>query len=62
MEALDAQILQLDAQPNLSKDSRLPGRIARKTLPGLLKFEQTLHRYDSDRLMRSELSDRLGLQ
>ncbi len=62
MEALDAQILQLDAQPNLSKDSRLPGRIARQTLPGLLKFEQTLHRYDSDRLMRSELSDRLGLQ
>ena len=62
MEALDAQILEFGAQPNLSKDSRLPGSIARKTLPGWVEFEQTLHRYDKDRLMRSELSDRLGLQ
>ena len=62
MEALDAQILEFNAQPNLSKDSRLPGSIARQTLPGLVEFEQTLYRYDKDRLMRSELSDRLGLQ
>ena len=56
MEALDAQILEFGAQPNLSKDSRLPGSIARQALPGWVEFEQALHRYDKDRLMRSELS------
>jgi decaprenylphospho-beta-D-ribofuranose 2-oxidase len=61
MHQLDKLILDIGGQPNLSKDSRIPGEVAALSIPSFTAFKQNLFRYDSDRTMRSELSNRLGL-
>lgn len=61
MAQLDELILEVNGQPNLSKDSRLPGEIARQSLPAYETFKRQLLAYDANRIMQSELSDRLGL-
>jgi len=57
----DRLMLDAGAQPNLAKDARLPGEVAQQSLPHLATFREKLFDYDPDRLMRSELSRRLGL-
>ena len=61
MHQLDTLILEVDGQPNLSKDSRLPKEVAESNIASYRTFKQGLFNYDSDRIMRSELSQRLGL-
>lgn len=59
--AMDALLLDVGGQPNVGKDSRLAGAIARQALPNFAGFAETLHRADPRRLNQSELSRRLGL-
>ena len=61
MRQLDTLILEVDGQPNLSKDSRLPKEVAELSIASYAKFKQGLFGYDNNRIMRSELSERLGL-
>lgn len=58
---LDAVCVDLGAQPNVAKDSRVPARVAAATLPGYAPFRSWLAQYDPDRLYVSELSQRLEL-
>jgi decaprenylphospho-beta-D-ribofuranose 2-oxidase len=57
----DALTVQTASQPNVSKDSRLPGPIAARTLPNYALFRERIARIDPQRLHQSELSRRLGL-
>ncbi|MBZ0090194.1 MAG: FAD-binding oxidoreductase [Thermoanaerobaculia bacterium] len=59
--AMDRMLLDLGAQPNVSKDSRLPARIVAETLPTYPAFRQQIHRLDPRRRFQSELSRRLEL-
>ena len=61
MRQLDTLMMKTGAQPNLSKDSRLPRNVAESCIANFTKFKERLFDYDEDRLMRSELSSRLGL-
>lgn len=61
LAAFDALAIEMKAQPNIAKDSRLPGEVAAKTLPGFELFRQQIARLDPARRYRSELSQRLGL-
>ncbi|MFK7730818.1 MAG: FAD-binding oxidoreductase [Pseudomonadales bacterium] len=61
LDSLDQLTLEHAGQPNLTKDSRVPQRIAERTLPHFESFKERLVTYDPPRLMRSELSARLGL-
>ncbi len=58
---LDELLLAMGGQVNLSKDSRVSQDIAAHTVAGLAEFKRYLFAYDRERIMRSELSDRLGL-
>jgi len=57
----DALVLDVGAQPNVAKDSRLPAAIAARALPHHDSFRERLVRLDPDRLYGSELSQRLEL-
>ena len=61
MHRLDQLILDMGGQPNLSKDSRIPGEVAELSIASFAEFKQGLFAYDKARTMRSELSRRLGL-
>jgi len=60
-EAIDDLALRTRAQPNVSKDSRLPAPVAARTLPHYASFRERLARVDPLRLYQSELSRRLDL-
>jgi decaprenylphospho-beta-D-ribofuranose 2-oxidase len=60
-EAIDGLAIQARAQPNVSKDSRLPADVAARTLPHYRSFRERLARVDPKRLYQSELSRRLAL-
>ena len=61
LAAFDELTLNVKAQPNIGKDSRLPAAVAAATLPGYGRFEQAIKAFDPDRLHQSELSRRIGL-
>ncbi len=61
MHQLDQLILDVGGQPNLSKDSRIPQEVAELSITSFAQFKQDLFAYDAGRIMRSELSQRLGL-
>jgi hypothetical protein len=61
MHRLDQLILDMGCQPNLSKDSRIPGDVAELSIANFAEFKQGLFAYDKARTLRSELSRRLGL-
>jgi len=61
MHRLDQLILDMGGQPNLSKDSRIPGDVAELSIASFAEFKQGLFTYDKERTMRSELSHRIGL-
>lgn len=61
LELVDQLILETNAQPNLSKDSRCPYGVASRTLPHYSHFQTRLHQFDPYRLYRSELTERLGI-
>ena len=60
-DAMDDLAIQARAQPNVSKDSRLPACVAARTLPHYESFRERLARVDPQRLYQSELSRRLAL-
>jgi decaprenylphospho-beta-D-ribofuranose 2-oxidase len=60
-DAMDDLAIQARAQPNVSKDSRLPACVAARTLPHYENFRERLARVDPQRLYQSELSRRLAL-
>lgn len=62
LEAVDGLAREYGGQPNLAKDSRVTQSLAAYTLPHYTSFRERLLAYDERRVMRSELSDRLGLQ
>lgn len=62
LQRLDELMLAAGGQPNLSKDSRLPREVAAAGIANFAAFQQRLLAYDAARIMRSELSARLGLQ
>ena len=57
----DALTIDVGAQPNVAKDSRLPQTVASRTLPSYDMFRQRIRRIDPDRLYQSELSRRLAI-
>lgn len=59
--AIDALALDMGAQPNAVKDSRLPAQVAAAALPHYARFRDRIHSLDPDRLYESELSRRLEL-
>lgn len=61
LSAVDELAIDHFCQPNLTKDSRVPQALAEATLPHFASFKERLFAYDPARLMRSELSSRLGL-
>ena len=61
LEWLDSSLVSYGARPNLIKDSRIPRHIAEACYPEIDKFRAQLRNFDSRRLFRSELSERLGL-
>lgn len=61
LEAVDQLVIEYKGQPNLTKDSRVPKAVAEAALPHYDAFKERLFAYDEARLMRSELSARLGL-
>lgn len=60
-EFLDELLPSVNGFPNIIKDSRLPRSVVEKTYPDCDQFRQRLRAFDSERLCRSELSERLGL-
>jgi len=58
---LDGLARDVGALPNLIKDSRLGSQTVRACYPEYDAVRNALHRYDPERLYRSELSERLGL-
>jgi decaprenylphospho-beta-D-ribofuranose 2-oxidase len=58
---IDQLVLETGAQPNLSKDSRIPKSVASQSLPNYARFKSRLHLFDPLRLYRSELTDRIGV-
>ena len=61
LDAIDQVLLDLRVQPNIAKDSRLPGHVAAHAIPAYASFNERLRRIDPDRLYQSELSRRIGL-
>lgn len=61
LQAVDQLTLEFQGQPNLTKDSRVPGAVVEASLPHFGAFKDRLFAYDPARLMRSALSARLGL-
>ena len=61
LELLDSNLVQFGGIPNLIKDSRLPRQVAEACYPEIDKFRTLLRNFDSKKIFRSELSERLGL-
>lgn len=61
MAFLDERVIALGGLPNIIKDSRLPRAVVDACYPEADRFRSTLHAFDSKRLFRSTLSERLGL-
>lgn len=61
MQQLDQLVLDVGGQPNLSKDSRIPTDVAQSGIDSFSEFKRGIFEYDEARIMRSELSARLGL-
>lgn len=57
----DALTLDVGAQPNIAKDSRLRAEVAARVLPHYDSFRERLRTIDPDRLYESELSRQLEL-
>lgn len=60
-QQLDELTIREQGQPNLTKDSRLPKRVAEQCIANYGRFRDGLNGYDPARLFRSELSARIGL-
>lgn len=58
---LDELMIDMNGQPNLSKDSRLSCDVAKRSIRNYATFCEKLHRYDPSRRFCSELSERIGL-
>ena len=58
---LDKLILDCGGIPNIIKDSRLPRELIEKAYPECDRFRRLLREFDSKRIYKSELSERLGL-
>jgi decaprenylphospho-beta-D-ribofuranose 2-oxidase len=58
---VDDLLLKCGGKPNIIKDSRLTADVVRAAYPEFDKFKSTLREWDSKRLFRSELSERLDL-
>lgn len=61
LKLIDQLLVETGAQPNLSKDSRVPRAVVSQTLPYYTNFKSKLYAFDPLRLYRSELSNRIGL-
>ncbi len=61
LDRLDELTIAVGGKPNLIKDSRLPLPVVRECYSQYEVFRDNLHRYDPQRLFRSELSERLDL-
>lgn len=61
MALLDELVIGLGGIPNIIKDSRLPGSMARRAYPEFELFRKQLLEFDPARLYCSDLSQRLGL-
>ncbi|MGZ5016546.1 MAG: FAD-binding oxidoreductase [Methylobacter sp.] len=61
LKLLDQLIIETGAQPNLSKDSRIPKEVASQTLPNYAVFKSRLQAFDPLRLYQSELRSRIGV-
>jgi decaprenylphospho-beta-D-ribofuranose 2-oxidase len=58
---LDALMLEAGGIPNISKDSRLPGRVVAAAYAGYGEFKERLRAFDPDRRMQSALRTRLDV-
>lgn len=61
MAQIDALMLEMGGQPNLSKDSRISREVAARSIRNYGTFAEGLRRYDPSRRFGSELSERIGL-
>lgn len=61
MADIDAMLVEVGGVPNIAKDSRLPHAVARACYAGFDTFRDALLRFDPQRRIRSELSERLRL-
>lgn len=61
LQAMDAIMIEHGGIPNIIKDSRLPASVARRAFSEFDRFRDELRAFDSERLYRSELSERLAL-
>lgn len=61
IDFLDKRLVDLGGIPNIIKDSRLPRQILDACYPEVDLFRNLLRSFDSKRLFKSELSERLGL-
>jgi decaprenylphospho-beta-D-ribofuranose 2-oxidase len=61
MTFLDERVIALGGVPNIIKDSRLPRAVVEACYPGFGEFRKILRDFDSKRIFRSELSERLAL-
>lgn len=61
LELLDGLTVDAGAIPNAIKDSRLPAAVVARCYPGYEELRRRLRAHDSDRIYRSELSQRLEL-
>nr|WP_259372702.1 FAD-binding oxidoreductase [Schlegelella koreensis] len=61
LAGLDRLVMETRSQPNVIKDSRLPGSVAAASLPHYASFRARLRDWDPQRLYESEMSRRLDL-
>ncbi len=61
LERFDQLAIETGAQPNLSKDSRIPAAVASQTLINYAGFKSRLLQFDPVRRYQSELSNRIGV-
>lgn len=61
MELIDRLVIEMGAQPNLSKDSRISESVVSQTLPNYAEYKARLQLYDPLRRYQSELSSRIGV-
>jgi decaprenylphospho-beta-D-ribofuranose 2-oxidase len=61
LEWMDIHLILYGGKPNLIKDSRLPRQVAEACYPEIDMFRTQLRSFDTKRIFRSDLSERLGL-
>ncbi|MGZ4954942.1 MAG: FAD-binding oxidoreductase [Methylobacter sp.] len=61
LNLLDQLAIETGAQPNLSKDSRVPAEVVFQTVPSYAGFKSRLQTFDPLRMYQSELSTRIGV-